>query len=144
MTLIGTFFARVSLPSLMLGLVFFALSLTPSLIPRGPVVQGLLGGVVISIGYLLGRIIALFWQALDLPQIRGRPARIFAAILGLITLALAVWTVTSSLDWQNALRAKMGMDPAEAQHLWQITAIASLTFFLALVLGALISALFHW
>mgnify|MGYP001792837715 CR=1 FL=1 len=144
MTLIGTFFARVSLPSLMLGLVFFALSLTPSLIPRGPVVQGLLGGVVISIGYLLGRIIALFWQALDLPQIRGRPARILAAILGLVTLALAVWTVTSSLDWQNALRAKMGMDPAEAQHLWQITAIASLTFFLALVLGALISALFHW
>ena len=34
--IIGNF----SVPSLLLGLLFFAASLTPSLIPRGPEVQG--------------------------------------------------------------------------------------------------------
>ncbi|MDG1118594.1 MAG: alpha/beta-hydrolase N-terminal domain-containing protein, partial [Flavimaricola sp.] len=31
------------------------MSLTPSLIPRGALVQGILGGLVAGIGYLCGR-----------------------------------------------------------------------------------------
>ena len=33
----------LSVPCLLLGLLFFAASLTPSLLPRGPAVQGILG-----------------------------------------------------------------------------------------------------
>lgn len=138
------FFGGFSIPCLTLGLLFFAFSLTPSLIPRGPVVQGILGGVVIAIGYLLARTISLLWQALDLPQMRGLAARVFHTALGLITVAIAAWTVNSSLQWQNDLREKMGMVPADAQHLWQILAIAAATFGVALVIGALVSALFRW
>lgn len=135
--------AGISWPSLMLGLLFFALSLTPSLIPRGPVVQGLLGGLVIAVGYLLGRVLDLIWHALDLPRLAGWPALVVNWGLGLCILAIAGWTVTSSLGWQNALRAKMGMDPADAQHLLQIVAMAAITFAVAFLLGALVAGLFR-
>lgn len=50
---IGTLVPQFSRPCLLLGVLLFAASLTPSLIPRGPAVQGILGGVLISLGYLL-------------------------------------------------------------------------------------------
>ena len=57
-----------SVPCLLLGLLFFAASLTPSLIPRGPAVQGVLGGLVTAIGYLIAHVVALIWQAAELPR----------------------------------------------------------------------------
>jgi uncharacterized membrane protein len=60
-----------SVPCLLLGLLFFAASLTPSLIPRGPAVQGILGGLVTAIGYLIGQIVALLWRAADFRFFRG-------------------------------------------------------------------------
>lgn len=134
----------LSVPCLMLGLLFFAASLTPSLIPRGPLVQGILGGVVIALGYLLGRIVDLIWRAADLPRLRGKTALTANLVLAAATLIFIFWTTTSSLKWQNELRVKMGLEPAEAQHLVTILVSATLTFIVAYLIGALIVALFHW
>jgi uncharacterized membrane protein len=43
-----------STPGLILGLVFFSVSLTPSLLPREDVVQGILSGIVFVAGYGIG------------------------------------------------------------------------------------------
>ena len=134
----------LSVPCLMLGLLFFAASLTPSLIPRGPLVQGILGGIVIALGYLLGRVVDLIWRAADLPRLRGKAALTANLILAAATLLFIVWTATSSLKWQNELRVKMGLDPAEAQHLVTILVSATLTFIVAYLIGALVVALFRW
>jgi uncharacterized membrane protein len=133
-----------SIPCIMLGLFFFAASLTPSLIPRGPMVQGVLGGIVIALGYLLGKIIGLVWRAADLPQLRGKLALVFNLLLAGAVLALAVWTVTFSLKWQNALRQKMGLEPVDSQHLVTILISALLTFAVAYAIGAMIAVLFRW
>ncbi|MEM9633166.1 MAG: alpha/beta-hydrolase family protein [Pseudomonadota bacterium] len=134
----------LSIPCLMLGLFFFAASLTPSLIPRGPVVQGVLGGIVIALGYLIGRIISLIWQAADLPRLQKKLRLAFNTVLAAAVLALAAWTVSSNLEWQNALRAKMELEPVETQHLAIILAIAALTFAVAFLIGALVATLFRW
>ncbi len=144
MSWLRSFIAGFSIPCLLLGLSFFAASLTPSLIPRGPLVQGVLGGVVIALGYLLGKILGLIWQAADLPRLTGKLATGATLIFAALVLLLSIWTVTSSLEWQNELRAKMGLDPAEAQHLVTIVATAALTFAIAFAIGALIAALFRW
>lgn len=134
----------LSVPCLMLGLLFFAASLTPSLIPRGPLVQGILGGIVIALGYLLGKIVDLVWRAADLPRLRGKAALSANLVLAAATLLFILWTATSSLKWQNELRVKMGLEPAEAQHLVTILVSATLTFVVAYLIGALVVALFRW
>lgn len=132
-----------SVPCLLLGLLFFAASLTPSLIPRDPEVQGILGGLVTALGYLLGQVIALLWRALDLPGLAGRPARWLTYITSGLIVIFFSWVLASSLTWQNDLRAKMGMDPAEALHIARIILFALATFAIAFGLGRLVATLFR-
>jgi len=136
---IGTF----SIPCLLLGLLFFAASLTPSLIPRGPAVQGVLGGLVTALGYLIGQIVALLWRAADLPRLSDRPARLLTIACTAVIVALFIWVLSSSLDWQNTLRQKMGMELADALNLFQIGLIALATFTLSFTLGRLVAGLFR-
>jgi len=69
---LGRLIGPLSVPCLLLGLLFFAASLTPSLIPRSPAVQGVLGGLVMGVGYLIGQIVALLWRGADLPRLVHR------------------------------------------------------------------------
>lgn len=133
----------ISLPCLVLGVFFFAASLTPSLIPRGPMVQGILGGLVTALGYLVGQVVGLLWRTADMPRLTGRPARILTWSVGAGTLALFLWVLGTTLTWQNDLRGKMGMDSADALHLWQILFVALAVFAAAFALGRLLASLFR-
>ena len=140
---IARIIGKVSVPCLLLGLLFFAASLTPSLIPRGPAVQGLLGGLVMAIGYLIGQIVALLWRAADLPQLSGRPANVLTTVIALPLVAFFLWVLGSSLRWQNDIRGKMGMEEADALQLATILLIAFATFAVAFALGRVVAALFR-
>ncbi|WP_240484597.1 alpha/beta hydrolase [Pseudoponticoccus marisrubri] len=133
----------MSVPCLLLGLLFFAASLTPSLIPRGPSVQGILGGLVMAIGYLIGQIVALLWRAADLPRLSGRPAHVLTGVVAVPLVAVFLWVLASSLTWQNDIRAKMGMAEADALGLATILLLAFATFAIAYALGRLVAALFR-
>ncbi|MBF9052394.1 hypothetical protein GTA62_20930 [Roseobacter sp. HKCCD9010] len=133
----------LSVPCLMLGLVFFAASLTPSLIPRGPETQGILGGLVTALGYLLGQITGLLWRAADLPRLSGRVSRVVTLILALAILGAFAWVLGSSLTWQNDLRSKMGVAPADGLHLMRIMVVAIATFAVAYAVGRIVASLFR-
>ncbi|WFE90981.1 alpha/beta-hydrolase family protein [Roseibium porphyridii] len=134
----------LSIPCLMLGLLFFAASLTPSLIPRDALVQGILGGIVVALGYLLGKTVGLIWWAADMPRLPRQFARLRNIVLIIVAVGLTVWILTFSLEWQNGLRSKMGLEPAEAQHIATILISATLTFAGAYVIGAIVATLFRW
>ena len=53
---------------LCLGTLFFAASLTPSLIPRGFLIQGALSGLCFAIGYGIGIAWQWLWRFLQLPE----------------------------------------------------------------------------
>ena len=53
---------------LVLAAAFFTASLTPSLMPRDAVAQGVLGGIVAAIGHELGGILVWIWGFLGLPM----------------------------------------------------------------------------
>ncbi|MEC3861235.1 alpha/beta-hydrolase family protein [Mesobacterium sp. TK19101] len=127
----------------MLGLLFFAASLTPSLIPRGPDVQGVLGGLVTAIGYLIGQIVAFFWRAADLPQLSGRKAQGLTGLIAVPLVVFFLWVLGSSLTWQNDIRQKMGLEPAEALGLVSILVTALVTFLSVYLLGWLVAGLFR-
>jgi uncharacterized membrane protein len=134
---------KISVPCVLLGLLFFAASLTPSLIPRGPAVQGILGGLVTAIGYLTGVIVALIWRSADLPMLSGRPARVLTTLVAIPLLAFFLWILGSSRSWQNDIRTKMGMEEADALQLATILLLAGATFAFAYALGRLVASLFR-
>lgn len=131
-----------SVPCLMLGLIFFTASLTPTMLPRGPEVQGILGGIVTALGYLLGRSLQLLWQAADMPRLSAQLLRWLTIGLALIALPLFVWALASNLGWQNDLRVKMGIPEADAGHILLILLTAVGTLAAAFAIGTFIALLF--
>jgi uncharacterized membrane protein len=53
----------VTLPGCWGALIFACLAFTPSLLPRGGIVQGLVWGIAAAIGYGLGVLAAWIWRA---------------------------------------------------------------------------------
>ncbi|MCH8553233.1 MAG: alpha/beta-hydrolase family protein [Natronospirillum sp.] len=104
---------------LLLGTLFFAASLTPTLLPRGEMVQGVITGLSLSAGYLLGYLLHRLWLFLELPTVSGRTQLISqwlaAALFGLIAVSF-LWQAT---EWQNQVRGLMGMkEDARIRSLW--------------------------
>jgi len=130
---------RPSIFALILGLLFVAASLTPSLVPRAPLLQGVLGGVVMALGYLAGRIIEGIWNFADMPVAKGDAKDVTLGLLGLIVLGLVGWSLYYSLIWQNDLRGRMGLDPAIEGHLIWVVAITLIVFAVLFLIGHVIA-----
>ena len=130
---------RFSPFALLVGLLFLAASLTPSLIPRGPLMQGVLGGVVMALGYLAGRILEGLWGLADMPVLKGRLRKGVWTALFLAVLVVLGLTLRYSHVWQNDLRARMGAEPTAGGHLLQVLLVAAVVFAVLYVLGRLVS-----
>ena len=120
---------------LALGLAFLAASLTPSLIPRGVVLQGVLGGVVTGAGYLIGRLMLWLWRYMGLPEARGRTLLALRLAVMLPALGLLLWCLGQVAAWQSSVRLAVGMEPVDAAHGLWIVLIAALVFTVLLLLG---------
>lgn len=129
---------------LALGLLFLAASLTPSLIPRSAVLQGLLGGIVMALGYLIGRTGLSLWRLLELPEATGRRAQVLRWIVVLPMAGLVLWCLAYVGTWQTSVRTAVGMDPVEAAHGLRIVLIAAVVFALLIALGRGVRWLFDW
>lgn len=122
---------------LILGTLFFAASLTPSLVPRPHLVQGALGGFAFAAGYGLGVLFRFIWLTLQLPVPDGgvlRTGRIAAVIACAAAAGYALWYASV---WQNTLRALMEMPPVEDGRPFTVAGVALVVFLLLLLLGRL-------
>lgn len=88
-------------------------SLAPSLLPRSPVVQGALTGLLVAAAW---GVAALFGR-LRRSTGGGPVPRLIAAVLG---VAVVGWSVASADHWQNALRAAMALPAVGAAHWAQV------------------------
>ncbi|MGV2897762.1 alpha/beta hydrolase [Achromobacter sp. AGC78] len=122
---------------LLLGTLFFAASLTPTLVPRTHLTQGVLAGACLAAGYGLGVLWHWLWAYLELPEPRGRAARIINAAITVACLAVLVLFLWRAAHWQNTIRALMDMEPVTSAHPFKVSAIALLTFAVLLGLGRL-------
>ena len=118
---------------LFLGLLFLAASLTPTLIPRDWLVQGVIGGLVMALGYLIGRFFVSLWRLLELPEPDGRTRRVAYLVVSFPVAIVLILCLLSARRWQNGIRERMGMELVETTHTFQMLALA-LVVFVALVL----------
>ena len=122
---------------LLLGTLFFAASLTPTLVPRTYVTQGVLGGACLAAGYGLGVLWHWLWAYLELPEPQGRTARIVNGAITLICAAVLLAFLWRAADWQNTIRALMQMPPVPSAHPFKVCITALATFAVLLALGRL-------
>ncbi|HSM28354.1 MAG TPA: alpha/beta-hydrolase N-terminal domain-containing protein, partial [Thioalkalivibrio sp.] len=97
----------LSIVGLLVGAVFFAFSLTPSLLPRPFLVQGVISGLSVAAGYGLGVAGLWVWRYLELPEARARAARILQVVVAVLCAVIVVSFLWQAASWQNALRELM-------------------------------------
>ncbi len=122
---------------LILGTLFFAMSLTPSLVPRPFVMQGLLSGVALAAGYGIGVLGRWLWHYLELPVLHGRSRWVLKGLLGLFCLGVAIAFLLQASAWQNALRALMQVPPVDTSRPLSVGLLACAVFAVLLALARL-------
>ena len=99
------------------GMLFFWMSLTPTLLPRSPFFQGLVSGVCALIGYGLGSALSSIIRWLVQRELPGGVKRFAWAALPVVALVGTVLMLLWWLDWQHELRDLMD---AEQMVWWGI------------------------
>jgi uncharacterized membrane protein len=100
----------ISGPGILIGVVVFAASLFPSLLPKLAVTQGIVSGISFMVGYGLGTGWQWAWNYLELPSPSGRWWGVLRwTCIGLVAYVLIVG-VWEFVGWQNDLRDTFGMD----------------------------------
>ncbi len=105
--------APLSPLGLILGALGFLATLTPSMISRPGVLQGVEAGLAFALLYGVGTGAGALWSWLGVPSGK-RYSRAFLRIAILICLALVGYGLVRETDWQNAIRRVMDMPAAPA------------------------------
>ena len=126
------------------GLVFIWLSMTPSLLPRGPLFQGLVSGAAGAIGYLLGVFgvwLVRYMRSKDTSPAAPRRAWLGLIVVGIIGQILAIiWFHV----WQDDVRDLMRV-PRLTFWDHPLTAVLAIVFLFAFVeLGQLVGRLVRY
>ncbi len=120
---------------LVLGTLFFAASLTPSLVPRAPLFQGLLSGLCLAAGYGIGVFLQYLWNALKFGMPGQGPRRTGRMVALLVSAGIAVVALWRASGWQDTLLALMQQPPSDGTRPFTLAAVAIATFLPLLLLG---------
>jgi uncharacterized membrane protein len=123
-----------TLPGCWGALIFACLSFTPSLLPRGGIVQGLVWGITAAIGYGLGVLAAWVWRAFADRDPR-RPRRWAWITFFIIAGVLLVAAFALGQYWQHEIRKLMGVTDYNIPLVVASPFIAALIFCLLLLIG---------
>jgi uncharacterized membrane protein len=118
---------RLGLAGFTVAVAFYCLSLTPSLLPRPWLLQGVVSGLTAAMGYGLGAaagsLVRRLWRRTypGATRIAWRALLAVAPLLGLLFLALGT-------GWQQDLRIRVGMDRMPTYDIVRIIGVSILTF----------------
>lgn len=125
----------------LLGLIFFAASSTPSLIPRTWLVQGILGGVALGLGFMIGQFCRTLWGAIELPSLKGAWTTRLQTVLAILVGLAVVQSLLKNAGWQNGIRMRLEMPPTEGVHTF---ALIGLVFVVLVVVVVVIGFAVQW
>lgn len=130
---------RLDFVGVAFGALFFCLSLTPSLLPRDWLFQGLIGGLNAAIGYGIGVFVAKMLRRFVLRRASWwpPPKRVLWAlktVTVVVSVGASVLMLIPAAGWQRQVSAEMGMaGPATLEYLR--------TLIVALLVGGLCVAI---
>ena len=133
----------VTLPGCWGGLVFACLSFTPSLLPRGGLIQGIICGITAAIGYGLGVLAASIWRAFANREPR-RARRWAWTVFFIAGVVLFLAAFGLGQYWQYEIRQLMGVTDYNIPLVVAAPFVAALVFCLFLLIGRGLRGLYRW
>ena len=133
----------LTLPGCWGALIIGCLSFTPSLLPRGGIVQDLIWGITAAIGYGLGVLAASIWRAFADRDPR-RPRRRSWTVLLISTAVLVVVSFGLGQYWQYEIRKLMGVTDYSIPLVIASPFVAAAAFCLILLIGRGLRGLYRW
>jgi uncharacterized membrane protein len=117
------------------ALLFGWASLTPSLLPRGWLLQGLIAGVTAAIGYGVGTTVAWFVAELTESRMSAGFRHRAWQVLAVLGVVLTVVMLILGARWQGQIHELMGLEPPDGYSSLGILAVAALVFALFVAIG---------
>lgn len=136
-------FSHFSGVGLIVATLFFAFSLTPSLIPRPLVAQGIVSGLSFTAGYALGVTSRFLWHYLHLPEPNPKVERYLKWLAALLCLAVSSIFLWQAAEWQNSIRLLMEMEPTPGTRPISVALIAAAVFIFLLLIALLFKRTFR-
>lgn len=121
-----------------MGVVFFLLSLTPSLLPRSWIGQGLVSGVSLVSGYGIGSAISALIRRYSSAEPQTEMKRMAWFALLALTVIGSVRMLWVSADWQRQLRTLVSIGPEAAWLRSGLVVVALIAAVLILVISRLV------
>lgn len=126
---------RFSRPGLIVGGLFLAASMFPSLLPRPTWAQGVIIGITVALGYAIGAILEALWRYLQIPSPHGRVRNALVAVAVALVAFAVIRETWRFVGWQNEQRATFGMPPIGPGAWPTMAVVAVLVFVLLLVIA---------
>ena len=136
---------RFSVTGLVVALAFYCFSLTPSLIPRAWLYQGVITGICVVVGYGFG--VLLQWLFVKIGfRVSWRPAhsRQIRWVLLALTAVLMLVFLVLGVRWQNEIRVLFGMPTLVIGHGLLIIALALVVAVLLLEISRGLRRVVRW
>ncbi|MFF8375858.1 alpha/beta hydrolase [Streptomyces sp. NPDC015661] len=134
---------HLTVPGCWGALVLACLSFTPSLLPRGGILQGLICGISAAIGYGLGVVAAYVWRAFADREARSASHRSWQVLIG---CAIVLFGLAFGFGqyWQHEIRGLMGVTDYNVLATVASPFVAALVFLLLLLAGRGLRRLYRW
>jgi uncharacterized membrane protein len=129
---------------LLLGTVFFAASLTPTLLPRTYLTQGVLSGCSLAAGYGIGVFGRWLASYMKLPKPGHRTQRVAKLVAAVACALIAVVFLRKAAEWQNSIRELMALLPVNTAHPLEVGLVAVVTFLFLIVLARIFQLIFSF
>ena len=105
---------RLDSGGILVGIIAIGLSLTPSLLPRPALLQGVLSGVSFAIGYALGLVLTWVILALFRRRPTGRAFRRIRLGAGIVAIVSVIVVAFVAVGWQNDVRTLVEVAPIDS------------------------------
>lgn len=124
-----------SVCGVLLGALLFAASLTPSLLPRTFLTQGVVSGFSLVAGHAIGAVGQWLWTYMELPQPPARIVRTATLAVVVLCACIVAFSLGHAPGWQNSIRELMGLEPVETAYPFKAALIAVAVYAIALALA---------
>ncbi|HVZ51390.1 MAG TPA: alpha/beta-hydrolase family protein [Pseudolabrys sp.] len=133
-----------SIGGLLLGTLFFSASLTPTLLPRGPLIQGVLSGLCLAAGYAIGVSFGGICNYVGLALPKSFSMRVAGFVAAIACAGVAIASLHLAAGWQNSIRELMGLESVDTTYPFKVIPIALAVFAMSVVLARLFRLLLRF